>query len=171
MKHLLLWAAVVTSMASCSLQKQTTNTAKTLGIYGAGVIQKPVLTNLKVNPQKIRAVYSSSEAHDMDYHKSQAIAKLMAESKADVIIEPAYEIVQTASTVKITTTGYAGSYENFRQVTAADTALLKDIGIIDYNNSRDEAPPHEAPKKKVKSKGLLALLIVIGIAGAASGGL
>jgi hypothetical protein len=131
-----------------------------------------VLTNLKVNPQKISSSYSGSGTQGMDYHKSQAIAKAMAENKADVIIEPAYEIVSSTSSVSITTTGYVGTYENFRQMQGADTSLLVDVGIINYNNSRDQAPPHEAPRKKGKGTGLLLLaLLAAGVAAGTSAGL
>jgi hypothetical protein len=169
MKKMLLFALAGFFLASCSLQKQTTNTAKTLGIYGPGVIQKPVLTNLKVNPQKISSNYSAAAAQGIAYHKSQAIAKAMLENKADVIIEPAYEITASSSRVIIITTGYAANYENFRQLTGADTSLLVQVGIIDYNNGPGETP--EAQPVKKKGKGALILLLLLGVAGAVVGSL
>ncbi|RYY44248.1 MAG: hypothetical protein EOO06_18455 [Chitinophagaceae bacterium] len=169
MKQILFLGAIVIGMASCSLQKQTSNTSKTLGIYGAGVIQKPVITHLKMNPQKISSSYSGSGTQGIDYHKSQAIAKAMSENKADVIIEPAYEITSTASSVSIITTGYAGSYENFRPMVYADT-LLVEAGIIDYNNGPGDTPAPKPVKKKSKA-GWVLLALLIGGAAAASGGL
>ena len=157
----MLVGAVVFALTSCSLQKQTTNTSKTLGIYGAGVIQKPVLTNLKVNPRSFTSRYSASGSETMDYHKSQAIAKAMMENKADVIIEPAYEITQSGSTISIVVSGYAGSYENFRQLTGADTSFLVDAGIINYNNGPGETPAPQPVKKKGKT-GLILLAILLG---------
>lgn len=142
--------AVTALLLSCSLQRQTTNTAKTLGIYGAGVIQTPVLTNLKVNPAKINVQYSASGAEGIDYHKSQAIAKAMIENNADVIIEPAYEIVTSGTNVSITVTGYAGTYENFRRLTGADTSLLVEAGIMNYNNGPGYTPAPATTKKKLK---------------------
>lgn len=169
MKQILVWGATMFVLASCSFQKKTTNTSKTLGIYGAGVIQKPVLTHLKVNPGKITSLYSGSGSESIDYHKSQAIAKAMHENKADVIIEPAYEIVSTLSTVSITLTGYAGSYENFRQLTGADTALLVEAGIINYNAGPGETPTPQPGKKK--GMGWLVVLGVLAavVAGAGAG--
>lgn len=166
MKHLMLWGATVFLLSSCSLQKQTTNTAKTLGIYGAGVIQKPVLTNLEVQPQKFTSRYNSSAAQSADYHRSQAIAKAMIEQKADVIIEPAYETTHSGTNVTIIVTGYAGSYKNFRQLTGADTSLLVDAGIINYNDGPGETPAPQARKKNVGIWVILGLLA----AGAAVGG-
>ncbi|HEX7845235.1 MAG TPA: hypothetical protein VF476_05485 [Chitinophagaceae bacterium] len=164
MRQNLVLGAAIFVLASCSLQKQTTNTSKTLGIYGAGVIQKPVLTNLKVNPQKIISRYEGHGSQGIGYHKSQAIAKAMTESKADVIIEPAFEITSSASNVSITITGYAASYENFRQLTGADTSLLVEAGIINYNNGPGETPAPQPVKKKPKA-GLLLLGILV-VAGA-----
>ncbi|MDB5203013.1 MAG: hypothetical protein JWQ27_2422 [Ferruginibacter sp.] len=169
MKEVILAATVVAALTSCSLQKRTTNTAKTLGIYGAGVIQKPVLTNLKVNPQKFSSSYASNETQGLEYHKSQAVAKAMMENKADVIIEPAYEITSSGSSVSIILTGYAGSYENFRQLTGADTSLLVDAGIMNYNSGPGATPAAQAVKKKSKTGLLILTLILAGGAIAASG--
>jgi hypothetical protein len=170
MKHLIVLGAVAFWLSACTLQKQTTNTAKTLGIYGAGVIQKPVLTCLKVNPRKFTCSYTANGSQAMDYHKSQAIAKAMIENKADVIIEPAYEITSSASNVSIVVTGYAGSYENFRPLTGADTSLLVGAGIIDYNNGPGETPAPQQAKKKGNA-GLILLAILVGAAAGVAGGL
>ena len=166
---MILFGAIGFALASCSLQKQTTNTSKTLGIYGPGVIQKPVLTNLKVNPRKFTSNYAGSGSQDINYHKSQAIAKAMIENKADLIIEPAYEITNSLSNVSIIVTGYGGTYENFRPLTGADTSLLVDAGIMNYNNGPGETPTPQPAKKKGKAG--LILLAVILAAGAAAGSL
>ncbi len=165
MKQIFLLGATVLVLVSCSLKKQTSNTSKTLAIYGAGVIQKPVLTNLKVNPQKITSRYAGNGSQGVEYHKSQAIAKAMSENNAHVIIEPAYEITSSASNVSITVTGYAGSYENFRQLTGADTSLLVEAGIINYNNGPGETP---APQPVKKAKAGLVLLGILAAAAAAA---
>jgi hypothetical protein len=155
MKEILVAGTALCCLVSCSIKKQTTSTSKSLGIYGAGVIQKPVLVHLKVNPQKITSHYSGNGSLGMDYHKSQAIAKAMIENRADVIIEEAFEITATLSKISIVVSGYAGNYENFRQLTGADTALLVDVGIINYNNGSVEVLPTSSKKK---GKGLQALL-------------
>lgn len=170
MKEILILGALIFILGSCSLQKQTTNTSKTLGIYGAGVIQKPVLTNLKVNPLKFTSSYTGTGTQDMDYHKSQAIAKAMIENKADVIIEPAYEITSSASNITIGITGYAGSYQNFRALTGADTSLLVGAGIIDYNKGPGDTPDPQAAKKKGKGGLLLLGLLLAGTVVAAASG-
>lgn len=168
MNQLVLLGAAVIALTSCSLQKQTTNTSKTLDIYGAGVIQKPVLTNLKMNPQKFTSKYTAAIAQGMDYHKSQAVAKAMIENKADVVIEPAYEITRSATNVFIVVTGYAGSYENFRQLTGADTSLLVDAGIMNYNDGPGETPAPQPTRKKGKGALVILSLLLLGAA-AASG--
>lgn len=164
MKFLFFYGALACAVSSCSLQKQTTNTSKTLGIYGAGVIQKPVITHLSVNPQKITSKYSASGTQGVEYYKSQAVAQAMAENKADVIIEPAYEITSSGSDFVIVLTGYAGTCENFRQITDADTTLLT-AGIINYNDGPGQTPSSTTEKKKGKLGWLLVgALAVVGVA-------
>lgn len=168
MKQMLLPGAVWLALASCSLQKQTTNTSKTLSVYGAGVIQKPVLTDLKVNPRKFTSSYAANGSQDIEYHKSQAVAKAMMESKADLIIEPSYEITSSGTGISIVTTGYAGSYQNFRQLTGADTSLLVEAGIINYNQDGGETPSPQPENKKVKA-GAVFLGIILAAAAVAAG--
>lgn len=166
MKQYFVLGASLLVLASCSLQKRTTNTSKTLAIYGAGVIQKPVLTHLTVNPKKITSTYSGNGAQGIDYHKSQAIAKAMLENKADMIIEPSFEITSSTSRISINVTGYAGTYGNFRQLTGADTALLVEAGLINYNRGPGETP---APQPK-KNKGSIWLILLGVLAAAAAAG-
>ena len=168
MKRISLICIALIFLAACSLPKKTSSTSKTLPIYGAGVIQKPVLTHLKVNPRKITSSYSGKGTQGVVYHKSQAIAKAMLENRADVIVEPAYEIVKTTSSVSIIVTGYAGNYENFRQLTGADTALLVDVGIINYSNGPDETPTPQPGKKKGMGWMILLGVLAAGVAGAGS---
>jgi hypothetical protein len=92
----------------------------------------------------------------------------MIENKADVIIEPAYQITSSGSNVSIIITGYAGSYENFRQLTGADTSLLVDAGIINYNHEPGDTPA--PPPTKKKGKGGLVLLGLLLVGGAVAGG-
>lgn len=169
-KRFLFYGTLLLLLASCSSLKQTTNTSKTLDIYGSGVIQSPVLTDLVVNPKKISSFYSGEGMQSVEYHKSQAIAKAMEENKADVIIEPAFEIVSSNSNVKITTTGYSGSYKNFRNMTAADSTILIDAGIINFNNNDATAPAYQSQKKKGKGA-LVILAVILGGVAAAAGAL
>jgi hypothetical protein len=158
---------VICSLTSCSVLKQTTNTAKSLPIYGAGVIQKPVITNLRVNPQKISSSYSANAGKGIDYHKSQAIAKAMLENKADIIIEPSFDITTSSSRVSIIVTGYAANYEQFRQMSGADTSLLVDVGLQAYNNGPGDTPAPPA----IKRKGAVGLVIIsLLVAGALTAG-
>ena len=94
----------------------------------------------------------------------------MIENKADVIIEPAYEISQSSSNILITVTGFAGSYENFRPLTGTDTSLLVEAGIINYNNGPGETPEPQPVKKKGRGA-LIVLAILLGGAAAIAGGL
>lgn len=168
MRLKLFFAAISFAFASCSLQKTTTTTAKTLNIYGSGVVQKLVLVNLKVNSEKFRAVYKGDASDAIAVHQKNAVSQAMIDFNADIIIEPAYEIITAGSGVSIVLTGYAGRYENFRQLAGVDTALFVNLGIQNFNDGREEMQP--PPPVRKKSKAALVILAVLLGAGAVLGG-
>lgn len=120
---------LITFLASCSSMKSTTNTAKTLGVYGAGVIQKPVIVELDVKQAKVSSTVTGKFGSNLEVLKSEAVSQATKTAGADVLVEPYYTIVNQRGTSTVTVTGFPATYKNFRDITAADVPLIK-AGIL-----------------------------------------
>jgi hypothetical protein len=122
---------VITSIAvaSCSNLKSTTNTAKTLNVYGSGVIQKPVIVELDVKQAKVTATVSGKLGSNTEVLKAEAVSMAVKNAGADVLVEPTYTIVSNRGTTTVTVNGFAATYKNFRDITNEDVPLIK-AGIL-----------------------------------------
>ena len=132
MKKLLPGLSIVlfaASLASCSSMKSTTNTAKTLPIYGAGVIQKPVIVELDVKQSKVTATVSGKLGSNVETLKAEAVSAAVKNAAADVLIEPTYTIVTNRGASTVTVSGFPATYKNFRDIRIEDVPLIK-AGIL-----------------------------------------
>lgn len=123
----ILFLSILTS--SCSSTKSTTNTAKTLSIYGSGVIQKPVIVELDVKQVKVTATVNGKLGSNIDALKAEAVSVAIKNAGADVLVEPSYTIVSNRGTSTVTVNGFPATYKNFRDITAEDVPLVK-AGIL-----------------------------------------
>jgi hypothetical protein len=119
----------ITSLASCSSMKSTTNTAKTLSVYGSGVIQKPVIVELDVKQAKVTATVNGKLGSNIEVLKSEAVSQAIKSAGADVLVEPSYHIVSQRSVSTVTVTGFPATYKNFRDIRVEDVPLIK-AGIL-----------------------------------------
>lgn len=124
-----LMAIVILGAASCSSLKSTTNTAKTLSIYGSGVIQKPVIVNLEVKQTKVSATVSGKLGSNLETLKAEAVSAAVKTAGGDVLVEPTYTIVSNRGSSTVTVTGFVATYKNFRDITIEDVPLIK-AGIL-----------------------------------------
>lgn len=117
------------NIASCSSMKSTTNTAKTLNVYGAGVIQKPVIVELDVKQAKVSASVTGKPGSKLEVLKAEAVSVAVKNAAADVLVEPTYTIVSNRGTSTVTVNGFPATYKNFRDITLEDVPLVK-AGIL-----------------------------------------
>ncbi len=117
------------NVSSCSSLKSTTNTAKTLNVYGAGVIQKPVIVELDVKQTKVTGTASGKLGSSVDAIKAEAVSVAIKSAGADVLVEPTYTIVSNKGISTVTVTGFPATYRNFRDIKAEDVPLIK-AGIL-----------------------------------------
>ena len=117
------------TIASCSSMKSTTNTAKTLSIYGSGVIQKPVIVELDVKQTKVTATVNGKLGSNIEALKGEAVSVAVKNAAADVLVEPTYTIVTNRGTSTVTVTGFPATYKNFRDIKIEDVPLIK-AGIL-----------------------------------------
>lgn len=117
------------SITSCSSMKSTTNTAKTLNIYGSGVIQNPVIVDLDVKQTKVSAITTGKLGSNIEALKAEAVSIAVKNAAADVLVEPTYTIVSNRGTSRVTVTGFPATYKNFRDIKLEDVPLIK-AGIL-----------------------------------------
>jgi DNA/RNA endonuclease YhcR with UshA esterase domain len=117
------------TVVSCSSMKSTTNTAKTLNVYGAGVIQKPVIVELDVKQIKVTATINGKLGSNIEALKGEAVSVAVKNAAADVLVEPTYTIVSNRGTSTVTVTGFPATYKNFRDIKIEDIPLIK-AGIL-----------------------------------------
>ncbi len=116
-------------LASCSSIKSTTNTSKTLSIYGSGVIQKPVIVELDVQQATVTATSRGKLGTSVETLKAEAVSSAVKNANADVMVEPTYTIVNERGITTVTVKGFPATYKNFRDIKTEDIPLIK-AGIL-----------------------------------------
>lgn len=129
MKGIFTGLVIVITLVSCSSTKSTTNTSKTLNIYGSGVIQKPVIVDLDVKQTKVAATVNGKIGSNIEVLKAEAVSIAVKNAQADVLVEPTYTIVSNRGTSTVTVSGFPATYINFRDITLEDVPLVK-AGIL-----------------------------------------
>jgi hypothetical protein len=128
MKNSLLILGAFTFLTSCSSITRVV-TVKQLDIYGSGVIQKPVVVDLEVRESKVSGYSSMSSSTPIEVVKKNAVAEALKNAKADVLVEPKFEIEKKNNTITASVTGFPAIYKNFRPITQDDVKLLE-VGVI-----------------------------------------
>lgn len=141
MKTKLLLLSVILLLSACSPIIKT-QTAKTMHIYGGGVIQKPVVADLDVDENKVKGTATAS-GESVEAVKQQAIVSALKKANADVLVEPTFETEIKNGQITATVTGFPATYTNFRPIKEGDLELLK-AGVI----HRAEVYEPEQQKKK-----------------------
>ena len=117
-----LFLGALLLLSSCTTLKKA-ETAKTLEIYGPGVIQNPVIADLDVQQQKVRGTASGRTSATASL-KNMALVNAIKTAKADVLVAPVYELETTGGRTTVTVSGFPATYTSFRSATAADSSLI-----------------------------------------------
>ena len=167
MKKSILLLACIAALTSCTVTQKTAVTAPVTDVV---VKQYPTVADLKVKPQKVERTETwpfvpfNWGQPSMKVRKGNMVADMLAENGADVLLEP-----QTVFTKrflgprKLTITGYAATFSNFRKATKEDLeALDMDVPAHEktvYNVAQPETAvamgetdTSNAPSKKAEWK-------------------
>lgn len=144
MKKILLFLGTCFLLSSCSSITKII-TVKQLDIYGSGVIQKPVVVDLEVRETKVYGFSSMSSSTPVEIVKKNAVADALKNAKADVLVEPKFEIEKKSTTITASVSGFPAIYKNFRPISQDDVKLLE-VGVI----QKAEVYEPSATKKKRK---------------------
>ncbi|MEI7525438.1 MAG: hypothetical protein WCJ95_13955 [Mariniphaga sp.] len=129
MKNQILFFTVLLAaiLTSCSIVK--TNTSKTMDIYGAGVIHKPVIVDLEVKEVRVTGTATLLKGVSLEPVKQEAVADALRRAGADVLVEPKFETKTSGGRTTATVTGFPATYKNFRSITLDDVELLR-VGVV-----------------------------------------
>lgn len=141
-------------LASCSVLKTNTATSKTLNIYSAGIVQKPLLVDLEVKEKKVTGT-AVGLSTSFEIVKQNAVANALEKVNADVLVEPSYKTESSNGKVTATVTGYPAVYKNFRPIKEEDFKLIERAGISQATVVQETRQTNEKPKKKGGAVGLI----------------
>lgn len=150
--NLLAVLFIVTVLPACSVMKM--QTAKTMDIYGAGVLQMPVVAELLVSEKKITGSAKLS-GESLEVVKQQAIANAIKIANADILVEPTFETEDKGGSITVTVTGFPAVYKNFRSIEHKDLELMK-AGIVQKAETFEPVEP-----KKKKGVGIFIAIIAV----------
>jgi len=128
MKKNLLFCMIVTAIFLTSCGSLKTTTSKSMDIYGAGVIHKPVIVDLNVKETKVTGTATMKRSMTLEVVKREAVADALRKTNADVLVEPKFETITSHRRITATVTGFPATYTNFRQIKEEDVKLLQ-VGV------------------------------------------
>lgn len=76
--------------AGCTTTQKTT-TSKSMEMYGAGIIQHPIVAELNVSQRKVSGSESSIRGGSMANVRNYAVADALNGIRADILVEPVFE--------------------------------------------------------------------------------
>lgn len=129
MKKIYLSLFLIPILVSACTTPQRTTTTKTMDIYGAGVIQHPVIAELDVSNNSVTGSASTNSGEPIAIVKENAIADALLGTNADILVEPVFETVIDGRKKRATVRGFPATYVNFRSATDEDIRLLE-AGIL-----------------------------------------
>jgi hypothetical protein len=165
MKATLASLILCATLASCATTVKT-GTAKSMEIYGPGVVHRPVMVDLDVQQTKVSATKTFTSSTLTDVAKSELINQVLKENHADVLIEPTFESETIGSHTQMTVHGFPATYKNFRPMQPEDVPLLQ-AGVL---QQAKEAEPAILEKQKKKGGGVAAVILVLVLIAAAIAG-
>jgi hypothetical protein len=127
MKRFALLLFAIVSLTACS--RFHTSTVRTMDIYGPGVLQKPVIADLNVVETRVEGTATGRKSKGVENLKQMAILDALQKSKADVLVEPSFDITTVGRKVTVNTKGFPATYTNFHPIKNEEVELLKN-GVI-----------------------------------------
>ncbi len=160
---------VLLLMGSCAMPKVTSSNSKNTEIYGAGVMQLPVVAELKVDDKKSTATVNPPKGTSVEDTKTLAIREILKKTGGDILVHPIVEYEIYKRKITLTVTGYSGTYFNFHQLTLEEVPLLE-AGILQKpveDNALINFSKNSNPKIKriagIAGGSLAAVLVATGL--------
>ena len=149
------------SLSACS--RFHTSTMRTMDIYGPGVLQKPVIADLNVVETRIQGSVTGRKSKGIDNLKQMAVLDALQKSKADVLVEPSFDITRVGRKVTVTATGFPATYANFHSIKSDEVELLKNgfIRKADVYTKDEPRKGRSGPAVAISIGSAIAVLLLI----------
>lgn len=181
MIRFMVWRAValcgvLSSLASCTIQQEAlvvtgtkSEAARSIPIRSGGFYHLPVVGDLVVDSLRVKELtrfdgkYGSTRSA-----KRIALAKLMENSGADVIVDPRYEMQKSEGDLEISVSGFPGRYANFHSADLGEIEVLRQSsGLVSLPVMYDEevvSITGTEYQQEVKSKPVLLVAVLGAVA-------
>ncbi len=131
----------ILTLASCNTEHSSIKTTREMPIVGS-VIQVPVLVDLVVLPKDSMTVnkiyYPNLPSEGVINTKNESMVQLLKKDKADIVLNPIYDIEINNNKLSVTVIGYPAQYKNFRSAKPSDTATISIYKYVPYNTVVNE---------------------------------
>ncbi len=86
--------------------------------------------------KKVNGKAEGSSGSSVSGLKALAVSDALQKSKADVLVEPRYNVLQTSSKISVEVNGYPATYRNFRPMEEKDTTIVQ-YSMMQYSTGRE----------------------------------
>lgn len=155
-KNVIAGLVLSATLVSCATTVRT-GTAKSMEIYGPGVIHRPVMVDLDVREERVSATKTFTSSTPYATAKNEVINQALKDSHADVLISPTFDSEKIGSRFQITVHGFPATYKNFRPMQADDVPLLQ-AGVLQQAKA---AEPVVTDQPRKKGGGAIAAVVLI----------
>ena len=102
---------------------------KTTDVHISGVVQRPVIVDLDVSSKK-KTITMTKTNLSIQELKDLALYTFIENHKADIIVEPMYQVVIRDEGTTVVLKGFPAKYKNFRSAKKDDLEIIK-AGLSD----------------------------------------
>ena len=150
-------------LTACTTSQQTI-TSKSTDIYGAGVIQYPIIAELEVSQFKVEGTARTNRGGSMEALKQTAIVNALQGTNADILVEPVFRTERSGNNLRASVTGFPATYVNFRAITHDDIPLIE-AGVLQTVTTRETS--QVSANERSNSNTILTFFAILGLLGAA----
>lgn len=169
------WVLISFLLTGCTKYSLSGLSTNIQPIRKTPIIQHPQIVSLKIDSIKTSIsntvqVSIPPTEKEIENAKQLTLNQLIKNSKADVVVEPVYEINQIKNQLTVNISGFMGVYKSFRPVENKDLEMIEtinkaeNIGKAKIETSKTITT--DIPKKKFSlGAAVLSVLILAGIIG------
>lgn len=148
--HSFIAIATLSVFQACTTMESTT-TRKTTGptayFTEQPIIAMPVIADLLIEDRFVIGTFNENKVTE-EYAKNMAVLNAVRNAKADVLVEPRFDITIQDQTITVEVKGHPARYKNFRTPKAPEEMNGKKP--METTKPNENYSPPEKPKTKGK---------------------